>query len=474
MNRIIMVFCLFSSSMLLTSCKTIGTEYVPPQTNLPVQYGSESLADSENVVITSKWWEHFADPQLNALIEQAFANNTDVLDAVARIESAQAQLKIAGANRLPKVDLTGGAVRNRVTGAGPFPVFGDNPRNNFQYGLNSSIELDVWGKVKNATKKARIELLASEYAQSTVFWSLSSLIANQYLSLRSLDSQLVVNQDNQAISEKSVGLAKKRLEGGVASKLDVLQAQSQLDDLRTQAIHLKRLRKLRLHQLQLLTGDLQLSVMQDDLLALPQPPLPPNALPSDLLTNRPDVMQSELQLQASHIDIALAKTALYPSIGLTGQFGGESVQLSDLIKSAARVWSLGLSLNLPIFNSGELNAKVDQANAQQKQSLATYLSVVRTAFTEVNDALVNVRAYRESEALVVAKQQQSSEMLEIANHRYKEGYSSYLNVLEAQRNYHAATLEFVQSRENLLLTSVDLFKALGGGWQAKAEQKNSH
>lgn len=453
-----------SACLALSSCQSVNTPFAQPAVDVPGSY-EQNLSLADNAVIASEWWTTYQDTQLNQLMAKALENNTDVLAAVARIESAEAELTIAGASRLPTLDLSGGATRSRVTEAGAFPAFGPNPRENYQLTLDSAIELDLWGKLSQVSKQAQASLLSTQYAKEAVMWSLSSLVASQYITLSSLDAQLVVNQKNQTVANKSLSLAQKRLAGGVASKLDVLQAQSQLDDLRTQAISLKRLRGLSLHQLQLLIGDLTLSVETPDILLQQHSPLPPAGLPSELMANRPDIKQAEMLMQANHANIAIAKAALYPSISLTGQFGGQSLELGDILKSAARIWSLGISLNLPIFNGGALEAKVTQANAKQKELLANYIAAIRTAFTEVNDALLNTKSYRETETLSAQKEKRAASMLAIANNRYREGYSSYLDVLDAQRNYHAETLAFVQARQNVLLASVDLFKAIGNGWR---------
>ncbi len=262
-----------------------------------------------------------------------------------------------------------------------------------------------------------------------------------------------------------MALTKRRLEGGVVSVLDVHQAQLALDNLKSQQVELQRQRAISEHQLGLLTGDLNVEVASAELSSLPTPPSPPAGLPSSLMEARPDVRQTEQQLIAANANIGIAKAALYPSISLTGAYGGESLELSDLLKSAARVWSLGLSLNLPIFNAGRLDAKVDQATAKQKQALASYQASVQTAFKEVNDALVSLRRYKEVEEIAQARQDTAKKILDVSQNRYKSGYSAYLEVLDAQRSYYDATQSFVQSRQNVLTASVDLFKALGGGWQ---------
>jgi outer membrane protein, multidrug efflux system len=452
---------------LLPGCAALGIDYHRPDNNLPATYAEadDSTADNAVAESASKWWTLFQDAQLNALVEKAYENNVDIKLAVARIEEADAQMREVGANLLPSVDLGGSAVRKRVTEAGTAPQISINPSSNYKLGLNSSIELDFWGKLRRAKEAARANYLSTQYAKETVLWSLSSLVANNYLMIRSLDSQITVNQENQKISEESLALTKRRQEGGVASALDVYQAELVLADLKSQALELARMRAISEHQLGVLTGELDLKINQAELLAMPTPPTPPAGLPSSLLEARPDVHQAEQAMVAANANIGIAKAALYPSVSLTGEYGGESLELGDILKSAARIWSFGLTLNLPIFNGGKLDSKVDQATAKEKQALASYINSIQTAFREVNDALVNVRLYKAREAIALSKQETAQQMLDVAQNRYKAGYSAYIDVLDAQRTHHEATQSFVQSRQNTLMATVDLFKALGRGWQ---------
>lgn len=462
----------FALSLLLslTACNSLVAPYSKPEIKLPEAYATDLAVNAQNPAVASHWWTRYQNLTLNALMDKALANNTDVMVALARIEDAEAALIVAGSTRLPSVSVGGDATRERVSERAAFPAFGANPRNNYQLALNSSTELNLWQRLDVNVNRGRANLLATRFAKSTVMWSLSSLVASQYFTLSSLDTQLAVNLDNQAIATKSIELANARLTGGIASKLDVLQAQSQLDDLQSQAINLKRLRALSLHQLQLLTGDLSLTMAPQDLLNFAGTPAPVAGIPSALLENRPDVQEAEQLLQASHANMALAKAALYPSISLTGQLGAQSLALSDLLRANSRIWTLGVSFNLPIFNNGKLKAQVRQATAQQQERLANYIAAVRTAFTEVNDALENVSAYRDSVALAEMQRSRAADMLTIAENRYKEGYSDYLAVLEAQRNHHDVTLSFVQSRQNVMLATIDLFKALGGTWEQSAQK----
>ncbi|MEQ1767000.1 MAG: efflux transporter outer membrane subunit, partial [Methylotenera sp.] len=397
--------------------------------------------------------------------DKALQNNADIKLAIARIDEAEAFANEVGAATLPQVDLNAGASRTRSTELGGNPV-NVNPRNNYKAQLGTAFEVDFWGKIARAKESARAQVLSSRYAKDTVALSLSGLVTGNYLVLRSLDSQIAFVQNNIKSRDESLALTKRRLEGGVASGLDVRQAEVATANLSAQLAELNRLRALSLHQLAVLTGDLSLHIAGADIQALPVPPTPPAGLPSALLEARPDVRQAEEQMIAANAKIGVAKAALYPTISLTASLGGESLELGDILKSAARIWTGGVSLYLPIFDSGKLNARVDQASAKQKQALASYESAVQSAFREVNDALVNLRQNTEREAALYRSQEAAKKALAISENRYQSGYSAYLDVLDAQRVYNDAALSFVQSRQARLLATVDLFKALGGGWQA--------
>jgi multidrug efflux system outer membrane protein len=290
------------------------------------------------------------------------------------------------------------------------------------------------------------------------------------LLLRSLEAQINLTQANLKSRNESLELTKRRLEGGVASALDVYQAEVASANMRAQLAELTRLRALSLHQLAVLTGVLDLNIVSADISLMPIPPIPPSGLPSSLLEARPDVRQAEEKMIAANANIGVAKAALYPTISLTANMGGESLALGDILKSAARIWTGGVSLYLPIFDAGKNNARITQATAKQKQALATYEAAIQNAFREVNDALVNLRQNTESETALNLSQATAKKALDISENRYKSGYSGYLEVLDAQRVYNDNALAFIQSRQARLAATVSLFKALGGGWQAQTVQ----
>ena len=456
------------AALLLSGCQSIWPDYQRPKVAVPKAYDQQ--ADQANSHLSNTWWTLYQDQVLNDLVAKALQNNSDIKLAVARIEESDAVLREVGAALFPQIDLNSAASRTRATTTGATPVLANNPRSNFNAQLRTSFELDFWGKLSRTKEAARAQALSTRYAKDTVALSLASLVASNYLLIRSLDSQLLVTQVSLKSREESLALTQRRLEGGVASALDVQQAEVARENLSAQLSDLNRLRALSLHQLTVLTGDMELNIASADITSLPIPPSPPAGLPSALLESRPDVRQAEEQMVAANANIAVAKAALYPSISLTAGFGAESMQLGDVLKSASRIWTGGLSLNLPIFDAGKMSARVDQASAKQKQVLASYEGVLLNAFREVNDALVSLRLQTEREVALNKAQVAAQKALQISENRYQSGYSAYLEVLDAQRVYNDAALTFIQSRQARLVATVSLFKALGGGWQASAVQ----
>lgn len=450
----------------LVACKTVGPDYSRPEAALPSNYTEAVGHQSQSLqAIDQRWWETYQDAQLNHLVELALKKNTDIKLTVAKIEEVEAYARQVGAASLPSVSADVNASRQRLTQTGRFPVFGPNPVNDFNAQLSASFEIDFWGKLKRSRESARAQLLASHYAQDTAKLSLIGLVTQQYFTLSSLDAKIVVVKDTLISFDKSLALTKRRLEGGVASGLDVHQAEVTIASLKAQLSDLEREKGIALHQLATLTGMLDLKAEAKSINALPVPPVPPAGLPSTLMESRPDIKQAEANLIAANANIGNAKAALYPSVSLTASYGRESLELSDIVKSASRIWTGGLAVSLPIFNAGQLNAKVDQVTAQQKQALIGYEASLQTAFQEVNDALVNLRQHSETELMLNDGLIAAKKAVAISENRYESGYSAYLEVLDAQRTYYDVALTLISSRQARLQSSVALYKALGGGWQ---------
>jgi multidrug efflux system outer membrane protein len=288
--------------------------------------------------------------------------------------------------------------------------------------------------------------------------------AQTYFALRSLDAQLAVLAETIRARRDSVELARARVDAGLASELDLHQAQGALSDALVQRRDAERQRALFERQLGQLTGRPALKLAPADLFTLPVPPTPPTGLPSALLDRRPDIRASEQSMIAANAQIGIAKAALFPTISLTGTLGSQSAAFADLLTTGSGIWSLGFALALPIFDAGRRDAVVDQAQARQRQALAAYQRSIEAGFREVSDGLVNLEQTTASEADLMDRVKAARSALDLSTQRYEAGYSPYLEVLDAQRNANEAELQFVRNRQARLAYSVELMKALGGGW----------
>jgi multidrug efflux system outer membrane protein len=447
--------------VLLSACAAVGPDYERPAVNLPAQYAVPTPATAAPAV-SSAWWTLFGDATLDGLVEAARRNNTDLQAAVARVEQAEALLREADALRWPSLGLNGAASRQRTSELSA-PGNGDT-FNTFQLAATTGFEIDFWGRLRRASEAARARVLATDYAREVVWQTVSSLVAQGYFSLRMLDEQIALSRDTLASREESLRLLRLRLLGGAAARLEVDQAEAERAQAALQLRELQRQRELARSQLALLTGQPDLQLAPGAVRALPVPPPPPAGLPSALLERRPDVRQAEALLASANAQIGVARAAMYPSISLTGAFGGQSAELSELLKGGARIGSLGLSLDLPIFDAGRRRAQTAQAEARRREALAAYQGAVQAAFRDVGDALTNLEAARAAQADVESAAQASERALQTARQRYEAGYSAYLELLDAQRSANANRLRVLDNHRAQLAATVDLFKALGGGW----------
>jgi multidrug efflux system outer membrane protein len=457
------------SLILITSCTLVGPDYKRPEIILPNAYHHE--INKDNVVTDlDMWWKLYQDPALNDLMDKALIKNVDINAAIARLEEADAYLKLIGAALIPSVDLTSQGNRTKATETGIVPPNFVLPfRKNFNIQLGTSFELDFWGRLRRAKESARAEYISSQYSKDTVVLSLQSTLASNYLLLRSVDSQILALKDNVGYRKENLELTKKRLESGLISALDVHQAEAAFNNLSAQLSDLIRQREVVSNQLVLLSGDMNLNIPENRIDALVTPPIPPANMPSSLLESRPDIKEAEQIMIAANANIGVAKAALFPNIILTANFGRESAELKNINKTGSDIWGVGLGLTLPIFDSGRAQARVRQATAKQKQALSYYESSIQNAFKEVNNALVSLKEYTEQENDLKLTQDAAKKAMDIASNRYKAGYSSYLEYLDAQRVYNDTSISYIQKRQLRLIASVELFKSLGGGWSVKLE-----
>lgn len=457
-------------ALALSGC-AIGPDYLRPASLLPTVFSeakpAESVAVASNPAINPTWWTLFNDATLNNLVDQALTSNASLRQAIARVEQADAVAREAGASFFPQIDGSAGISNTKAsTKTATFVASQPTIRHARSAGLSTSFELDVWGRIRRTNEAAQASILATQYSRDSIRLSVAGLVTDTYLALRAYDAQLAVTAATVKTREEGLKLVKTRVDAGLASPLDGYQAEGSLAAAQAQLAEQRRQRTLAEHQLALLTGNPELKIAAGDLKQLPLLPEPPAGLPSDLIEGRPDVRQAEQELIAANAGIGVAKAGYFPKFTLTGSLGSESKTLSDLFSAGSNTWSLGLSALMPILDFGRTSARVDQAKAINKQSLIAWQNSLQTAYKEVRDALVSLREYGEEEKAQGTRVDRAEKAMAISRLRYEAGHAGYLEVLDAQRTLNDAQLSAISARQARLSTSVDLFKALGGGWKA--------
>jgi len=418
-----------------------------------------------------KWFEVFKDDKLQDLIRTALRQNYDLRDAVLRVEEARANLGITRSNQYPNFGASGGVEINRLSrdGETPLPpVFLPSQNRNFGQATLEllSFEIDIWGKLRRATEAARANLLSAEENRKAVVTTLVSDVATAYLTLRELDYALDISRRTLQTREESLALTKSRQTGGVSTLLDLRQAEQLVDTAAQTIPGIEQQMEQTENQITLLLGESPGNVARGRSLTEQNlTPEVPAGLPSELLERRPDIRAAEQTLIAANAEIGVAKAAYFPQVSLSGFLGGQSTQLSSLFSGPNSVWSLVPQVTQPIFTAGRLKSGVKLAEAEREQALVQYEKTIQTAFTEVSDSLIAHQRVRESrerqEALVAAL----TDRVRLAYIRYRGGVDTQLNALDADRDLFQAQLDLAQIRLNELLTVVQLYKALGGGWQ---------
>ena len=456
----------------------LGPDYRRPLLDMPVAYPEDigTGATSATVVpaIPFDWWTLYGDATLNQLVTEALKKNTDIKVAVAQMDEAEGLLRQTSASFFPEIDLGATGTRARVSNvlATPNPPSAPLIRNDRRLALSTSFEIDFWGKLRRGSEAANAQVLATAYGREVVMLTLVSTTVQAYFSLRSLDAQITASLSSLKSREESLEVVRSRADAGLVSDLDVNQAVGARADLAAQVKELERQRTIALHQLALITVNADLRLPRGDIESLPIPPVPPAGLPSALLDRRPDIRVAEQNLIAANAQIGIAKAALFPTLSLTGAYGGQSAALENLLESGGRIWSAGFGLALPIFDAGRNLARVAQVESREQQSLFLYQRAVAIAFREVADAIANVRQSAVTEADLQIRVSAARNSLELARARYESGYSAYLDVLDAQRTVNDAELALVRNRQSQLAYSVDFIKALGGGWNSSALYDN--
>ncbi len=450
--------------LVLAAGCALGPDYKRPATQPPSSYrGGADMADPTSLA-DQDWAQVFPDPALADLIHVALAQNQDLLIAAARIEQAEAQLGITRADQLPAVSLGIAGGRER-SGATRFtPPFTTNV---IQGNVAASWVLDFWGKFRRATEAARADLLAAEWNRRAVITSLIASLAGAYYQLLELDLELEISQRTLTSRQESLQLTQVQERQGAVSLLDVRQAEQLVYNAAQTILDVQRRSEQEENFISVLLARNPGPIARGHkLIEQPHDPVVPAGLPSALLQQRPDIQLQEARLIAANARIGVARAAFFPSISLTGAAGVQSAALSDLFKGPAGMWSFIGSLTQPIFQGGRLSSGVKLAEAQQKEGLIVYQQTIQQAFREVSDALVGYRKGREFREQQELLANSTRNALSLSEQRYRGGAASYLEVLDSNTRTFAAELGLAQAQLNELLSLVQLYNALGGGWQS--------
>ena len=463
--------CLAIVAALLTGC-TFGPNYKRPQVAVPANFRApEPLPAPQAASFADlKWFEVFQDEKLQNLIRTALVQNFDLRDAVTRVEQARANLGITRSNQIPQVNASGDLNVTRTSRDGAFALppgipFQQN-RNFGQAGLNLlSFELDIWGRLRRATEAARADLLNAEETRKAVVSTLVSQLAADYLQLRELDYELEISETTLKNRQNFLQLTQQRQVGGVATLLDLRQAEQLVETAAASIPTTRQQIEQTENQIELLLGQNPGPVNRGRTLIDQHIPDVPAGLPSALLERRPDIRAAEQALIAANANIGVAKAAYFPQITLTGSIGGQSSTLSNLFSGPNGTWSFVPQLTQPIFTAGRLRSNVRLAEAQRDQALVAYERSIQTAFSDVSNALIAHQRTRETrleqERLVATLEDRKR----LAYVRYQGGVDTQLNALDADRDLFATELTLAQVRYSELVSVVQLYKALGGGWQ---------
>ena len=460
------------SALLLSGCLSLPTLRQASH-DLPTQWPAEWPKASLNATAPDAWWQAYQDAALNTLIEEALRQNSDVRQAMARIDEARGAVGIARSAQQLQVELSSDAMRSRRSQSNAVVMPGNPVSNHFNLSFLASYEIDLWGRLQAGNDIARAQLLASAYARDATRLAVAHAVTQTWFSLRALVTQRTLLVQTRANRDAALELHRLRLTYGLTTALGVHQLEAERADLDARLAQLNQAEQEQRHVLAVLLGRSPREMLSASLpaatpLALEMPPpMLPEGLPSELLKRRPDLQAAEQTFSAAQARMLQAKSGIYPSLSLTAALGAESARLSNLFSGPAAIWSVGASIAQTVFNGGRTEATLEAEDARQLQALIRYEDSVRTAFREVLDALV---AHRQSQAWRQAEQARETALKAaetLALQRYAQGLENHLSVLDAQRNLLAAQLGQIDALHAQLAAGADLAKALGGGWQAK-------
>jgi len=448
----------------------VGPDYKRPAVDIPQNFRFEDQK-TKNVANTV-WWEQFNDPVLNELIQIALKENKDLKVAVARIGQFVGRYVTTRAALFPQIGASASGGMQRVTEKGftPLPSSVSNPNDVWGVFLNGNWEIDIWGKIRRATEAARAGILSSEEGRRTVILSLVAAVASAYIDLRDADRELEISRKTAEAYKESLRIFELRFKEGFSSSIEVNMIMAEYEQALSRiSFYGKTIPQLE-DALSILLGRNPGPIPRGktlEELALPQVPA---GLPSDLLEQRPDILGAEQDLIAANAQIGVAKSLYYPAISLTAAFGFSSTDLSKLFRREAQAWSFAAPVVAPIFTAGAIRGQVKSAEALQQELVIRYQQVIQTAFREVDDSLVDQKQTKEQLEALGRRTMALREYARLAQVRFDNGYTGYLEVLDANRSLFDAELSYAQIKATLFRSFVNLYKALGGGWVKEADK----
>jgi outer membrane protein, multidrug efflux system len=458
----------------------VGPDYKRPAATatMPAGYAGATnaewkVAEPKAHLPKSRWWEMFHDEDLNRLETAAAEANQELKAAIARFDEARATTDVTKSGLFPHIDLSPSATRQRVSrnrplNGGPGAVSPSLSYNDFIVPLDLSYEVDLWGHVRREVEAARAEELANADDLQTARLSIEAEVATDYFTLRALDAETALLRSDIDVFSKSLDLTQNRRTGGVASDLDVAQAETVLKTTQAELPAAELQRAQFEHALAVLTGAAVSGFTVPKRPLTTAPPIVPPGLPSELLERRPDISAAERRMAAANANIGVAKAAFFPTIELNGMAGFESINAGSLFHWSSRLWSLGPSLTMPIFDAGQNNANLKLARATYDEMVADYRQTVLTAFGEVEDNLAAQNLLAAEYDAQLSALEAARKQLDIADHRYRAGLTTFLDVATAENTALDVERTAVQLRGQQLVSAVALVKALGGGWQDPA------
>ena len=492
-------------SALVAGC-SFAPEYRQPQQEIPDTWCQPvpterptlpncAAPEVEYASLTRQWWKRFQDKALDDLVEQALAHNRDIEQGLVRVDKARAMLLAARGGLFPEFTVQGSGARSRpslrtseslgleqeIAGlesrmdrleGRPVPAFHAPARTGTLWSgsVQAAWELDIWGRWRNTADAAKENLLSAEETQRALELSLAGQVCSAYFALLNCDAQLELTEKTLAARQNEAELYEKQYAEGAISELDILNVRTQVDTLLDSLAQVRVKREQAESALLLLTGAEPAQIYAGrskrgvSLTALPTLPQLPAGLPSELLSRRPDIVSAEAALRAAHFQVGVARAAFFPSISLTGSLGVESPELANLFSGDSQAWSFGGAVSWPLLTFGRTLGSVRQSEAAMREATAAYEKVVQQAFRDIRDALASQRGMAESAESLAQAAERMERAVDLARKRYAEGYSPYLDVLEAERTQYGAQMQFLERRSSLLAAIAQVCVSLGGGW----------